>query len=270
MDDDYRRRGFKHLRGVLPTGLVDELAASIDRSIPPYGGEIQRQDGRYETNRFFPSSTLVRNAILNAHEALPEPLAPIRNGMRALLTCAEMYRSLHAIDGADHYTVHQSIIFMAAQKTTPHLDSWSLDTAPHGYAHTIWVPLEDLDYLAGVPAVVAWPIGKLVPEADLGIDASQLSFRERHDRYCVALTQKLSSEGTDFYTSFMRRGDLLIWGSLTPHFSLPSFPEVRRRLSLQVLIRPTHHRWGTYATQPPEWEPTRSEEVSQHFAFCLH
>lgn len=269
-DKEYQSHGFKHLRGVLPVDEVDRLADLIDKRVTPYHGDILRQDGNVTVNEFYPSSTLISNSILNAHLSMPKDLAPVRDSLRALITSPALFDSLHRLDGEDHYTVHQTLIFVAAQGTGPHVDSWSLDTAPRGFAHTLWIPLEDMDHKAGVPAVVEWPIGKVVSEAELGLDhPADISFRERHDFYCYAVADRLRAEGTGFQTSFMRRGDLYVWGSLTPHFTLPSTPTPRRRLSLQILLRPTRYPWGTYATQPTTWTPVPAERASDRFDFLI-
>ncbi len=267
MKEQYRKHGYHLFRSALP---VDEVATIADMAfgmITSYRGEIRRQDGKFAVNEFYPASTLVKNSILNAHFSLPDDLKPLSIALRALITSPEVYENLHRLDGAEHYTVHQTIIFVSAQKTVPHLDSWSMDTAPHGFAHTLWIPLEDMDYLSGLPAVVPWPVGKFVAEAELGLPDGDFSFRERHDRYCEALTERLRNIGADVHTLFMRKGDFMVWSSLTPHFSLPSSPSPRKRLSVQVLIRPTHHRWGNFVNQPTEWTPDRAEKISDRFSF---
>ena len=267
MSEQYKACGYRMFRSALPVDQVTALGELAYGMITPYRGQIGRQDGQFAVNEFHPDTTLVRNSVANAHFSMPDDLKPVCTALRTFITLPQIYDCLHALDGAEHYTVHQTIIFMAAQKTIPHLDSWSMDTAPHGYAHTVWIPLEDMDYLSGLPAVTPWPVGKFVPEAELGLPDGDFSFRERHDRYCQALADRLRRTGADVHALFARRGDVMVWSSLTPHFSLPSNPEARRRLSIQVLIRPTHHRWGNYVNQPTEWMPDRAEKVSEHFSF---
>jgi hypothetical protein len=237
MDEGYKTLGYKHFRGVLPVDQINQFADLAYRLITPYRGEILRQDGEMGFNEFHPSTTLLKNSVSNLHLKLrlPEGLEPVHEALRALVTSSTIFDSLHRLDGAGHYSIHQTLIFISAQTTLPHLDSWGLDTAPHGFAHTLWIPLEDMDYLAGIPAVIPWPVGKFLTEAELGLPDGQFTYKERHDRYCGALTGKLLGEGAAMYTSFMRRGDFLAWGSLTPHLSLPSSPFPRRRLSIQVL-----------------------------------
>lgn len=269
MNEEYKRCGYQLFRSALPEDQVTALGDLAYRLITPYRGEIRRQDGNFAFNEFHPASLLVKNSVLNAHFSLPDDLKPITTALRALITSAGMYESLHRLDGADHYAIHQTIIFISAQTTVPHLDSWSMDTAPHGFAHTIWIPLEDMDYLSGLPAVVPWPVGKLVTEAELGLPDGDFTFRERHDRYCVALSERLSRTSADIRTLFMRKGDMVAWSSLTPHFTLPSSPFPRRRLSIQLLIRPAHHRWGNFVNQPAQWSPDRAEKVSDRFSILV-
>jgi hypothetical protein len=269
MNACYKECGYQHFRAALPVDKVSELADLAYRLITPYRGEILRQDGQYAFNEFHPFSLLVKNSVSNAHLRLPADLLPVSDALRALITSSAISDRLRQLDGADHYTVHQSIIFLSAQSTLPHIDSWSMDTAPHGFAHTLWIPLEDMDYLSGVPGVIPWPVGKFVPEAELGLPDIDLSFRERHDRYCGALSRKLLNDGAGIYTSFMRKGDFIVWGSLSPHFSLPSSPFPKKRLSLQVLIRPTHTRWGTFLNQPAQWTPDPTERISDRFSFLI-
>ena len=267
MDEHYQKNGYRLFRSALPDDEVSALAAKVHGLVTPYRGEIRRQDGSFGFNEFHPSSLLVKNSLLNAHLSLPDDLQPISVALRALITSPALGDCLRELDGAEHYTIHQTLIFIAAQSTLPHLDSWSMDTAPHGFAHTVWIPLEDMDYLSGLPALVPWPVGKLVTEAGLGLPDRDLTFRERHDRYCDGLTERLRHTSADIFTSFLRKGDIMVWSSLTPHFSLPSSPFPRKRLSVQVLIRPTHHRWGNFVNQPAEWTEDRAEKISDRFSF---
>jgi hypothetical protein len=269
MSDDYKKRGYQLFRSVLPAGDIAALSDLAYDSITSYPGEMRRQDGSVSVNCFHHGSTLVKNSVLNAHFSLPEELTELRLALRKLITSSAIFDVLHALDGAEHYTVHQTIVFLAAQTTVPHLDSWTVDTAPHGFAHTLWIPLDDMDYLSGLPAVSPWPVGKFVTEAELGLPDGEFTFRQRHDRHCEALAKRLRTTGADIHTFFARRGDVLVWSSLTPHFTLPSSPAPRKRVSIQLVVRPTHHRWGNYVIQPAEWTPDRAEKVSDRFSFIV-
>ena len=63
--------------------------------------------------------------------------------------------------------------------------------------------------------------------------------------------------------------DLIVWSSLTPHFTLPAQPFPAERLSLQVLIRPAANRWGDFLSQPYDQTSVQLERVTEHFSIRL-
>ena len=159
MNEQYKKHGYQLFRSALPIDAVTTLSDMAYGLITPYRGEIRRQDGRFAINEFHP-------AIDAGEEFDTQRTSFPSRRSHAAFPCAArahylfgIFERLHELDGAEHYTIHQTIIFIAAQSTVPHLDSWSMDTAPHGFAHTVWIPLEDMDYLSGFPAVVPWPVG---------------------------------------------------------------------------------------------------------------
>jgi Phytanoyl-CoA dioxygenase (PhyH) len=282
MKRQYDENGYRLFRGAMPRDEIGALADTAYDLVTPYRGKILRQNGKFEFNEFLPEpayqhwgtdhgryTVLVANPLLNGHISLPEGLEPVSAAIRALITSPALYERLAELDGAEHYTIHQTILFIAAATTALHLDSWTLDTAPHGSAHTVWIPLQDMNYESGVPCVIPWPRNKIVTESELGLADSDLSFGERYERYQQALSRKLLESGPDVATSFMRKGDFMVWSSLTPHCSLPSRPRYIKRLSLQVLLRPTHLAWGNFVIQPAQWTPDRAEQVSDRFSFLL-
>jgi hypothetical protein len=283
MKTSYEESGYHLFRQAFPRDQVIELSDMAYELLTPYRGRIRRQNGKLEFNEYLPEESfrhwgtdhgrytvLIANPLLNAHLGLPEGLEPIAERLRALITSQALYERLHGLDGAEHYTVHQTILFIAAATTALHIDSWSMDTAPRGGAHTVWIPLEDMNHESGAPCVIPWPRGKLLTEEDLGLGASaERPFAERYDRYQKALAQRMLETSPDIVTAFMRRGDFMVWSSLTPHCSLPSRPRYLKRLSIQLLVRPSHTRWGNFAIQPAEATPDRVEKVTDRFSFNL-
>jgi hypothetical protein len=264
----YHQHGYHVFRSAFPAEQVSTLADLARRLITPYGGLIRRQDGEPAFNEFFPGTQLVQNAPLNAHLSLPEGLESVSATLRALVTSAALGERLRQLDGDEHYTIHQTILFMSAPTTDIHLDSWSIDTAPRGFAHTAWIPLQDMDITSGVPSVIPWPRGKLVTEAELGL-ADDGPVNERYDRYHRALAARLLKGTPEAITPLMRKGDFIVWSSLTPHFTLPSRPWPTERLALQVLIRPTRSTWGNFYIQPARWSIDRAVRVSERFSFLV-
>jgi hypothetical protein len=270
MSTNYEELGYQIFRTALPIDQIDAFAKMARQDIPAYQGEILRRSGRMECNIFHDPERLVQNDPANIHVTPPKGLEAISAALRAIIASPAIYDALHSLDGASHYTIHQTILFLAPPGTDVHLDSWTVDTVPRGFSHTVWIPLQDLEYRSGVPSVIPWPRGKLLSDSDLGISVtSSMSFREHYERYHQALQKRVMASSPDVCTAFMRRGDFIVWSSLTPHCTLPSQPSPRERLSLQVIVRPSHYRWGNFANQPSEMSGHPTEPINDRFATLL-
>jgi len=266
---DYKARGYKVFRGTFPVGDVERIAEQARQAIPSYEGKLRRQDGQFAGNDFYPGTRLLRNSLLHPHISLPDELAALRDDLCRLVTSPALGDSLCELDGrASHYVIHQTLLFFAAQTTDVHLDSWSVDTAPLGHSHTVWIPLQNLDHRSGIPSVIPWPRTQAVTEKDLGL--SEKGTRdERYARYHAALRTKVLAASPEAVTPLLRMGDFVVWSSLTPHFTLPaqSFPV--ERLSLQVLIRPAEMRWGEFIAQPYDKTSLQLQRINDRFSIRI-
>ena len=177
----YRRRGYYVFRDVFPVEQIDALADTARNMMPDYQGEHLRQDGRPAVNDFYPGTRLIRNPPFNLHLPLASDLRPLSVALQALITAPALADRLRELDGAEHYHINQTLLFFAAQTTEFHIDSWALDTVPHGGAHTLWIPLRDMDFKSGLPSILPWPMGKLVSEQELGLSSD----RSHADRYAA-------------------------------------------------------------------------------------
>jgi hypothetical protein len=265
VNEQYQRRGYHLFRAAFPREQVGTLADLVRSSIPSYKGTIRRSNGELEINDFYPGTPHIRNSPLNLHFSAPEGLGAISDSLRALVTSPGLAELLQKLDAADHYTIHQTILFITTPTTELHIDSFSLDTAPRGFAHTVWIPLQDMDISSGVPCVVPWPQAKLITEAELGL-AGDGTASERYEPYQLALAKKIYDARSEAVMPLMRAGDFVVWSPLTPHFTAPSRPWPKERLALQVLIRPTHCTWGTFFNQPSKWTVDRAVRVSDRFS----
>ena len=261
----YEQRGYQIFRRAFAASEIGAFADRIRQLVPAYDGLIWRHSGNMEFNEFY-SPPLVKNALLNAHITIAAGLEPISAMLRQLVTSRALGDRLQALDGEEHYTIHQTILFLSAPATDLHLDSWSLDTAPHGGAHTVWIPLQDMNPTSGVQSVIPWPKDRLVTEAELGLLPEDPG---RYERYHQALSARLLADAPEAITPLMRAGDFIVWSSLTPHFTLPSRPYPIERLALQLLVCPTRRIWGNYLNQPPKWTIDRSVRVTDQFSILF-
>lgn len=264
----YLERGYCVLRDVLPRADVERLAEQARALLPAYGGEVLRQNGRREVNEFFPDTRLIRNSPANLHLGLNPDLRPVWEGLRAVISAPTLATRLQELDDAQHYHITQTLLFFAAQTTGLHIDSWGLDTVPRGFAHTLWIPLQELDQRSGLPAIVPWPIGKVVSEEELGLDTNAPQ-GERYERYHEALSAKVLAGSPELVTVLAKPGDVVVWSSITPHLTLPSYPFPKERLSIQVLLRPAHMIWGNFTVQPDSYPPPPVVRATDRFSYFV-
>ncbi len=262
----YDEQGYRLFRAALDAGQVLGLGEQAYRAITPYRGELLRQDGKPDFNKYHYGSSFLSNPPLNLHLGQPEGLEPVCEAFKSLITSPAIADSLQALDGAGHYTIHQTILFFSSPFTDLHIDSWTYDTAPPGGFHTVWIPLEEMTRYSGVPAVIPWPRGKIVPEAELGLSAEG-TFAERYDRYYQAFARRLYGETPEFVMAFFRPGDFMVWSSTTPHCSLAPMPWPMKRMAIQLLIRPSGTRWGNFCDQT-KGDDGQVERATDRFSFC--
>ena len=264
----YRARGYDIFRSVLPIDLVDQVASLARTLMVASKDKHLRQSGRAEVNEFFPGTSLICNSPCNLHLPLSLELHALTAAIQELITTSALAARLSELDGAKHHHINQTLLFFAAQTTAPHIDSWAVDTVPHGGAHTLWIPLQDMEHQSGIPAVVPWPVGKLISEQEFGLSTGA-PHADRYQRYQVALTEAISVGTPEVFTALARRGDVLVWSSLTPHFTLPSWPFPRERLSMQVLLWPAGVKWGSFTAQPDRFPDTRMLAATDRFSFFV-
>ena len=121
---------------------------------------------------------------------------------------------------------------------------------------------------SGVPMVAPWPVGKVITEADLGLP-SEGAIAERYKRYHDALIGHVFKDRPEMVTAVVRKGDILVWTSLSPHLTMPAKHFPAKRLSLQVLVRPSHLRHGTFCHQPDEFHTSRMIRVSDRIGYSV-
>ena len=128
---------------------------------------------------------------------------------------------------------------------------------------------------SGLPSVIPWERGKVLSEADLGLPSGDGS-EGRYDRYHEAFIARVMRDSPELTTCVLRKGDFMVWSSTTPHLSLPAKfwpPEPRdvpvERMSLQVLLRPSHMAWGNFFNQPTEIWHGRYINPSPDFSYLV-
>jgi hypothetical protein len=265
-DKQYEREGYRIFTNGLNAAAVQWTIAAIRNEVLTHKGPLLRHPtGKSEPHDFVeidgsPGRRYIRNPLLSPHQAtasLPETSAALLD----LLCSAELGRCLRELDGASEYTIHQVILFFVGPCMDTHVDGWFFDTVPHGGAHTVWIPLEEINIRNGPTCIFPWPRRQFLNGKALGLkdlftaDKSDLSGYHQYQR---AIVDRARSQRSGMVLPQMKPGDFAVWSSLTPHGTLPAAAEGTSRLSMQVLIRPTDMRWGTL--RDIEFDKTPSDD----------
>jgi hypothetical protein len=250
-DPQYERQGYQIFSQALNADAVRNAIGAIKGEVFPHRGALLRHPtGRVEPHRFAgePKHGHIANQLLNPHRA--EDTLPLTSAALLDLICSpELRLCLNRLDGQDEYTVHQVILFFVGPAMDIHVDGWFFDTAPHGYAHTVWIPLEDLTIRNGPICVYPTPRARFIDAKELGLD-DLFSARDdesltRYHKYQNAIVRRCRESQSAVVVPQMTPGDFAVWTSLTPHGSLPA-REGTSRLSMQVLIPPSSYEWGRF------------------------
>lgn len=248
-DSQYERSGYRIFPQALNSEAVRRALDAVRREVFPYEGPLLRHPtGRVEAHRFVgtPENRQIGNQLLNPHRAEQLPLTSA--ALIDLICSPELRQCLHQLDGKDEYTIHQVILFFAGPAMHIHVDGWFFDTAPQGYAHTVWIPLEELNIHNGPICLYPTPRGQFVGAAELGMNdlfnARDDESLTRYHKYQNALTERFRRTQATVVAPQIKPGDFVVWSSLTPHGSFPSQAGTSR-LSMQVLVRPSSLEWGS-------------------------
>lgn len=268
VQQSYRQRGYHVFRNALPVESVNALANLVHSHIRYRQEPLLRHDGSFSTHRYAQGTELIQNSLMDCHLPFTTAMQPVETALASLIASPAVASHLRQLDGAAHYTIHQTIFFFIAQATDLHFDGWGFDTSPRGHVHTLWIPLQDMSHRSGLPSVIAWEQGKILSEADLGLSSENES-AGRYERYHNAFIERVMRGSPELTTCMLRKGDFMVWSSTTPHLSLPAFERPVERMSLQVLLRPSHLAWGNFFNQPTEIWHGRYINPSSDFSYLV-
>jgi len=242
----YERYGYAIFRGVLDVGEIAALRNAVESEVIASDRACLRHKSiKREPNVFVEGTQLPNDGLLNAHTQAETPRTAA--AIESLLLSDRVADLLTSIDGANNYTVHQTILFFVPPGTLLHLDGWSFDTEPRGFFHTVWIPLERVGLNNGPIFIVPWPRGKVVTPAELGVEEpSEPADGSRRPKaaYHAALEAYLRRHAPDYVVPQLDPGDMVAFASTTPHGTLPF--QSPSRWAMQVIVRPSNLRWGSW------------------------
>jgi hypothetical protein len=265
----YRREGYAIFRKRLDPVAIERLAQVMIQRVIPYEKPLLRRHGREEVHTYYEEGPGIKEPVANAHVTVPSDMGELQDAVRAITYSDELFQAMHALDGEERYTICQSLLFFMSPHTAIHIDSWTFDTSPLGYAHSMFIPLENMHMRSGFPCICPWPLGKVISEEELDVvdrtrGTPDYSFGKHYQAYNTALAKRFMSESWEVRGGLLRKGDMMVWSSLTPHASFPCNPFPAPRMSLQLILAPSRFPIGDFVRD--KGMDRKVEKVSERFS----
>jgi phytanoyl-CoA hydroxylase len=225
----YESEGYVVLRDLLSVEQCDRVMEAFDREARFTSIPILRQKNmKYETNRFTKDGFL-ENPIFNVQDLQTSGLGIFKHAVLDTLTCDAVAKATAFLLGAPRTKVIQSMFFEAPAGTWPHQDSYYQDSASGlGNATACWFALEDISDNAGRFYVC--------PRTHRSIkvlkNEGKQSFAGGHDVYKQTMQDMIRANELPVVAPELKKGDVLLWSSLTVHGSFPGGPSPATRRSL--------------------------------------
>lgn len=156
--------------------------------------------------------------------------------IESIITHPNISKCLSDFTGSQDHVWYQSMFFDKSTGTKPHQDTWYLDTEPNGKLVGVWVALEDIEYSAGPFCIYTNSDNKKLKPEDFDFEniEEDVNFKQQYP----------NAKRFDFTA---RKGDILIWDSLTIHGALLPKDESMTRKSITAHFYPT----GVAVQSPP-------------------
>lgn len=247
----YDLNGYFIFKGALSTDNIARLRQAVEQEVAENRSLRRHPSAIYAPNEYLSvpdgsGKIIVSNALLDPH-SMPETPG-IGRAIRELLCTGGVADLLASLDGEQSYAIYQTILFFVCPNTGAHVDAWGMDTAPPGYAHTLWFPLEPVSLLNGPLAILPWPRGALLHPDDIGaVNFAWGPDDKKHSNYFAynhAFVRFMETEGARWTVPQLQPGDLVVFTSLTPHATLPCHGAHPSRMAMQVLVKPARRRWS--------------------------
>lgn len=226
----FEREGYVVLRGLLPAAVCDAVRTAFDAEVRRSPVPILRQKNmRYERNEFSAEGFL-SNPIFNFQDLETRRFGRFKRAALDALTHPRLAAATAALLGNDGPAkLVQTMFFEAPAGTWAHQDSYYQDSAESlGRCVAAWVALEDIAPGAGRFYVVPRS-HRLMPVLR---NAGNLAVAPHHERYKQAMVEAVREARLESHAPALAKGDVLLWGSLTVHGSLPAGRRGASRTSL--------------------------------------
>ncbi|WP_431857672.1 phytanoyl-CoA dioxygenase family protein [Azospirillum sp.] len=238
----FLRDGYLVVRGAVPQDLCRKAVAAFEGEVKPSRSYFLRHEfGTYDRH-VFTEHGYMKYPIMNVQDLSRTRFGSfVRHGLD-VLTSRRIREVMAALLGEEGRMVH-TMFFDGNQQTWAHRDSHYIDSERVGSMIGVWVAAEDIDPGAGRFFVYAGSHRVATPP-ELGLDRIDPNSRAYKD----AMADWAKRSGCELVAPELKRGDMILWSSLTVHGSLPTTEPRCSRKSFTAHYIPQSHGylWGRH------------------------
>jgi len=233
----YCDNGYVVVRAVVDPDVCDALRAGFDQTVKRYPGYIYRQTTCNPEKNRINDRGFVMNPILNLQSLRSSEFEPLKS-LAMQIFASSAIKAITKVLLAEDAKLVQSMYFEGNSETSPHQDTYYLDSEQLGTMVGCWYALEDIAPGAGRFFVVPGS-----QKIDMAKNGGDFDYAFHHDRYKELVRQTLSDGELEIRAPFLARGDVLLWNSKTIHGSLRTTQPQFSRSSLTAHYIPVSHRF---------------------------
>jgi phytanoyl-CoA hydroxylase len=238
--DFFMREGFIVVRGRIPALPCDAAVQAFQREVLPnrYAYFERHASGLYERHVYTEAGHM-KYPIMNLQDISAWRYPLFRQRGLELLTQDAIQQAVQVLYGEPGRVIH-TMYFDGNQETWAHRDGHYIDSHQPGSMIGVWVAAEDIHPAAGRFFVLPRSHTTPVPgEAD----------NPNGEAYKAHMADFVRHGPHEWVAPVLRRGDFIMWSSLTIHGSLPTEDPTRSRRSFTTHYVPVSHdfAWKTHA-----------------------
>lgn len=237
----FDREGYIVVRDGMPVSLCKSaVQAFLHEVLRDRSGLFERHiSGKFEPH-VYTEAGFMKYPIMNLQD-LPDKKYPrFKKLSLDLLTQPSIQRAISVLFGEQGRLVH-TMYFDGNQTTWAHRDGHYIDSQEHGKMIGVWLAAEDIHLTAGRFFVVPRSHVLAVP-GEQG-DPNAADYKERMARF-------VRDGPLDCVSPVLKRGDFILWSSMTIHGSLPTLDARFSRRSLTAHYVPRSHAFAWKVRAP--------------------
>ena len=261
----YKKNGYVIIKDILKDKEVDQLLLAWNKEIKTYKGYLIRQNTSRPQKNIFNEKNWVMNSLHHIQTLPPKLFPTLTASFTGFLCENKKLADLISFYIKGKPKLVQSMFFEGNTATRAHYDSFYLDDETIGQMAACWVALEDIDWNAG--RFFICPKSHLNKEfhnlQNKKLDEEDLSL----EVFLQNNIKAIKKNNYEVRAPFLKKGEILIWNSLTIHGSLPDSNPKNSRASITMHFTRTNTKFRTYRHELNDLIVEEREYIDVHRLF---